>query len=281
MAEALALIAASCFGVTHFVNGLVSRRHSGVTVAVLAQLGGTALSVVLASLAPHGNPTGSAFLWAVTSGLGTGIGVAFLYRAMSRGPMSVVAPVSDLAGVALPVLAGIVVLGEHPSPFALAGIVLALVAIALVSRGAAGESVSSRRVVAGVPDALVAGIGFAAQYIGMARIPADAGLWPIASSRIVSVVIVVGLAAILRAPLRLPAKPGAAAVCAGAVGTLAIVLFWTATGHGLLAVTVVLAALYPAIPVLLALTVLHEKVTAGQTAGLVGVAAAVVLISLP
>lgn len=43
MGELLALLSALCFGITHFVNGLVSRRHDGLTVALHAQLGGTVL----------------------------------------------------------------------------------------------------------------------------------------------------------------------------------------------------------------------------------------------
>lgn len=48
----------------------------------------------------------------------------------------------------------------------------------------------------------------------------------------------------------------------------------------MLAIAVVLASLYPAIPVILGLAVLHEKVTRTQLTGLVGAGAAVVLLTL-
>jgi outer membrane phospholipase A len=38
MSEALALLSALCFGLNHFVNGVVSRRWNGVTVAAVAQV---------------------------------------------------------------------------------------------------------------------------------------------------------------------------------------------------------------------------------------------------
>jgi uncharacterized membrane protein len=98
--ESLALLAALCFGVTHFVSGVVSRTWNGVTVAAAAQVGGTILSLVLAAVLPTGHPTAGTLLWGSLSGIGSGVGVGILYRAMSRGPMSVVAPVSDVAGVA-------------------------------------------------------------------------------------------------------------------------------------------------------------------------------------
>jgi drug/metabolite transporter (DMT)-like permease len=68
-----------------------------------------------------------------------------------------------------------------------------------------------------------------------------------------------------------------AALGSGAVGTLAIVL---ATREQLLAVAVVLTALYPAVPVLLGVTVLRECITWRQTAGLGLAGAAVGLIAL-
>ncbi|WP_241267610.1 hypothetical protein [Streptomyces scabichelini] len=85
MGELLALASALCFGITHFVNGLVSRRADGVTVALHAQLGGTALSVAAALATGHGSPAAVDLGWGVLSGAGTGIGVAFLYRALAKG----------------------------------------------------------------------------------------------------------------------------------------------------------------------------------------------------
>ncbi|MFE1193957.1 multidrug DMT transporter permease [Streptomyces olivaceoviridis] len=61
------------------------------------------------------------------SGIGTGAGVAFLYRAMAQGRrMSVVVPVSDVGAVALPVLVGVAFLGERPAAIAWAGIAVAV-----------------------------------------------------------------------------------------------------------------------------------------------------------
>jgi drug/metabolite transporter (DMT)-like permease len=286
--ESLALLAALCFGVTHFVSGVVSRSWNGVTVAAAAQVGGTILSLVLAAALPTGHPTAGTLLWGSLSGIGSGVGVGFLYRAMSRGPMSVVAPVSDLAGVALPVVVGVVLLRERPSAWAFAGIVVGLVAIWLVSRGRADGGDASahgdhgnrpRRMVAGVPDALVAGVGLAAHFVAIERIPPDAGLWPIVLSRVVSVVVLVMLVVGLGAPWVLPWRPTSAAFAAGALGTVATILYWTAVDQGLLTTTVVLASLYPAIPVVLAIVFLRERLTAGQVLGLLGVGGAIVLIS--
>ncbi|WP_262505011.1 EamA family transporter [Streptomyces sp. TRM68367] len=217
------------------------------------------------------------------SGAGTGIGVAFLYRALAKGAMSIVVPVSDVTTVALPVLAGLALLGERPTALALVGIAAAFPALWLVSRGP--ESVrppgpAGGRRSSAVADALVAGVGFAVQFLAMARVPEGTGLWPVAASRVASVVLISGLLAGQGAPWGLRSRQAAAAAGAGALGTLAILLYLAATRQQLVAVANVLAALYPAVPVLLAMVFLRERTTAARTLGLLRAAAAIALIAL-
>lgn len=279
MGELLALTAALCFGVTHFVSGLVSRRHHGVTVAACAQTSGTAVSLVPVLLT-HATPAPPpALAWGALSGVGTGVGVACLYRAMNTGPMSVVVPVSDITAVGVPVAAGIVLLGDRPSLPALTGIALALPALWLISRGGATPAHTEPRAGPSA-TALVAGLGLAVQFFALARIPADAGWWPLAVSRAASVAVILALLPAVGASVRLPRRAAVIAAGAGALGTLATILYLLATRQELLSVAVVLSALYPAVPVLLALTVLRERITRLQTAGLLGAGAALVLIAL-
>lgn len=277
--ELMALSSAACFGVTHFANGLAARRAPGLTVSLYAQLGGTVLTVLVASALPHGSASLAALGWGVLSGAGTGIGVAFLYRAMSRGALSVVVPVSDVGAVAIPVLVGIALLGEHPGPTAIAGIVLAVPAIWLTSAepASSGERRAGRR--GAVRDALIAGVGFAVQFLGMTRVPLDAGMWPIAASRIVSVLVIVALVVAMRPALRMPIGWACATACTGALGSAAIVLYWIATHEQLVAVATVLAALYPAVPVVLALVLLRERLGRWQAVGLCGAAGAIALLA--
>ncbi|MEV6316133.1 EamA family transporter [Streptomyces sp. NPDC051776] len=317
MGEVLALASALCFGTTHFVAGLVARRTPGTTVAVHTQAGGTVLCVVAALAATDAFPGVRALGWGALSGLGTGVGVAYLYRALSKGAMSVIVPVSDVGAVALPVLVGIAVLGERPSVLALFGMVVAVPAIWLVSggalrrprpgraddgggpagaepagvshpgagdRAATGDPSGTRAErtppgAPGVPDALVAGVGFAVQYLAIARVPADAGLWPVAASRLVSVAVAVVLLRHAGGPWRLPSRLAAPAVAAGGLGTVALVLYLSAAHQQLVAVATVLSALYPVIPVLLALALLHERVGRGQASGLLASGVAIALIA--
>ncbi|MEV4150343.1 DMT family transporter [Amycolatopsis sp. NPDC049691] len=272
MGNVLALVSALCFGVTHFVSGLASRQAPGMTVSLYAQVAGTVVTVPLAF---GSTTTASALGWGALSGLGTGVGVAFLYRAMGKGAMSLVVPASDVAAVVLPVLFGLLLLGQRLSPIALTGVCFALPALWLVSRGT-GE----KRTAAGIPDAFVAGLGFAVQFVALSRIPAEAGFWPVVVSRAVSVAAIAGLVTATRVPWRLPVRLLAPAAFAGVCGSAAIVLYLLAAQHQLLAVATVLAALYPAVPVLLALVFLRERLSRAQVAGLLGAGAAIALVSL-
>lgn len=80
---------------------------------------------------------------------------------------------------------------------------------------------------------------------------------------------------------RLPApKITAGAVATGCGATLALVAYLLATRAQLLSIAVVLSSFYPAIPVLLGLTVLRERVNRAQVTGLLGAGAAIVLLIL-
>ena len=92
--------------------------------------------------------------------------------------------------------------------------------------------------------------------------------------------VILALLPAVGASVRLPRRAAATAAAAGALGTLATVLYLLATRQELLSVAVVLSALYPAVPVLLALTVLRERITRSQSAGLLSAGAALALIAL-
>ncbi|MFD7505863.1 EamA family transporter [Streptomyces sp. NPDC059850] len=279
MGELLALTSALCFGTTHFLSGLVSRRHHGVTVAACAQTGGTAVSLVPVLLTHAAPAPPSALAWGALSGVGTGVGVACLYWAMNTGPMSVVVPVSDITAVGIPVAAGIALLGDRPSPVALTGMALALPALWLISRADVRADSGSRRT-GPLAIALVAGLGLAVHFFALGRVPGDGGWWPVVVSRVVSVAVILALLPAAGATMRLPRRAAVTAAGAGALGTLATVLYLLATRQELLSVAVVLSALYPAVPVLLALTVLRERITRAQAAGLLGAGVALGLIAL-
>lgn len=275
MGVLLALASAVCYGVADFGGGLLSRRAHYAAVALAGQAGALVLTGAVAAATSPGVPGLDGLAWGALSGIGTGTGMLFLYRGMSHGTMSVVVPVSAVSGVALPVLASVAFLGDRPSLPAWLGIAAALPALALVS-GTRGTSIQAR---APALDGLIAGTGIALQYLALAQAPAQAGLWPVAAGRVTALLAVLPLAIPARASLRLPWRLTLPAIANGVAAALALPFYLLATRQQLLAIAVVLSSLYPAIPVLLGITLLHERPTRLQIAGMIIATAAIVLLA--
>nr|WP_222131960.1 EamA family transporter [Pseudonocardia sp. C8] len=279
----LALASAVSYGLSDVLGGVLSRRTSFIRVALLGQVGGLLSMALLAPLFSATVPAVADLAWGALSGVGTGLGMVFLFRGMSRGAMSVVVPVSAVGGVALPGSVGVVVLGERPAPLAWTGIAVALPALWAVSRGKAGDGRSARAVV----DGLVSGGGIALQYLALAQAAPESAAWPVVAGRVTSILTIAALGATPYLSRTRHADDGQrrglglGAALAGALAGLALLCYLLATRTALITVAVVLSSLYPVIPALLGITVLRERLTSRQTLGLVATLAAPVLIATP
>ncbi len=267
----LALASAASYGASDFVGGLVSRRTPAWGVAFVVQLT-SALAVLVVALAVPRAPTTHDLLWGLLSGVGSGVGISFLFRGFAAGRMSVVAPLSAVGAAVIPVAVGLAT-GERPGALVLAGVAVAVPGIWLVSAGesAPGEDAPDAPRSAtdsGVLDGALAGIGFAGTFIGLGRLGEDPGLWPLVASQGVSALTVVALATAMGARIFPLARAAWRAWPGGPLGSLALVLYRAATAAGLLTVAVVVTSLYPAMTILLAVLLLHERITRVQGVGL-------------
>jgi drug/metabolite transporter (DMT)-like permease len=283
MAVLLALISALAYGLSDFIGGLVARRTSAWSVAVVGSLTAAVCTAVLAALVP-GDPGWSDLAWAVLAGLGSGAGAGFLYRGFAAGRMGVVAPVSAVGAALVPLLVG-VVSGERPAVLAWVGIAAALPGIWLVSREPVPEDTGQHEAghhsatAAGVIDGLLAGLGFGVLFAALGQIPDSAGLWPLALTQLLSVPAVVVIAGLLRERWVPRHRAAWHAVWCGLLSTVATVMFLFATQRGFLTISGVLASLYPAFTILLAALVLKEHIHRAQAVGLVLCGGAVALVA--
>jgi drug/metabolite transporter (DMT)-like permease len=127
---------------------------------------------------------------------------------------------------------------------------------------------------------LVAGACFALLFIGLDRAGSGSGLWPVAAAGVAEVTSAFGVAAVT-GNLRLPGgRPGWLAVVTGLTGAAGTVSYFFATHEGFLAITAVLTSLYPAVTIVLARTLLGERLTALRVAGLALAAGCVALIAV-
>lgn len=275
MSILLSLGAALAYGISDFNGGLFSRRGGAWAVSLLAQLGGTAL-VLLVVLADGGSPGATDLAWALVAGVANGFGTAFLYRGLSSGRMGVVAPVSGVGSVLVPVVVGLVT-GERPGALVWLGVLVAVPAIWLVSR----ESVDGPTTGTGsaLADGVLAGLGFGTLFAALAQIPAEAGFLPLALNQLVAGGAIIVVATVLRESWVPRNRYALGGLVSGALGALATGLFQVATQHGYLTVAAVITSLYPAFTVLLAATVLREHVHRTQALGLALCAGAVVMVA--
>jgi uncharacterized membrane protein len=279
MAVVLAVSSAVVYGASDFLGGLASRKATVFGVVALSQVAG--LVALLALLPWLGGPVTRADLgWGAAAGLVGATGLLVFFRALARGVMSVIAPVTAVTAAAVPVLAGLLG-GNRIGPVAGAGIVLALMAVVLVSAdGGLGQLRAARPANLGAP--LIAGTAFGCFFVLLDRTSADAGLTPLVAARIASFLLVIVVALIGRRSLRV-GRGALPFVLASGVGDMtANALFLLATQQeGQLAITGVLASLYPVSTVVLAQSLLRERLVRAQFAGLAAAVASVVLMTLP
>lgn len=279
-ASLLALAGAVTYGIADFFGGLATRRSTTLPVVVLSQ--SIASVVLLVALPLSASTPGPAdFLWGAAAGIAGAVGIALLYHGLALGPMAVVAPTTAVMGASVPILVGLA-LGERPQVTALVGVVLALPAIALLSRPgpAPGERGSgmpwrSARV------AMAAGVSLGGFLVLIGQTDPQAGLWPLLPARAVSLALLISVALVTRRSLR--PGPGSLRLIApaGLLDMGANVLILLAVQRGLLSLTAVLSSLYPASTVVLARVALGERMRAMQLVGFGLALVAVALISLP
>ncbi|GAA3962073.1 DMT family transporter [Actinomadura viridis] len=305
MVTLLALGAALAYGVADFLGGAVARRTSALQALAWCVPVGLAVVLVVA-LVDGGGFTWTSLAWGFTAGLAGGVGLITFYRALARGPMSVVAPVSALAAAVLPVAVG-TLRGERLDATVLAGVLLCLVAIGLVSMengpggtdptsgtdtpratgdGTGTTSGRARLLDNGPLMAGISGACFGAFFV-LLKAAGGGGLWPLVAARAGNLVVIAAALIIL---LRLrgrrtgPRVSGRTLVglafLSGTLDAAANALYFVAAHEGLLSLAAVLTSLYPAITVLLARIAYSERLRAVQRLGLAVAAAGVALVTI-
>lgn len=268
-------------------------------MSVLVQSLGLLVILVAALVVAAPLPPARVLAWGGAAGAGGALGNAALYRGLAASAMNVVAPLSALMAATLPAVVGLAS-GDSLTVAAGVGLVVALTATVLVSvrspkRGepSSGDRRVRRLVVrAGAASGLTSGLGFGFLFIGLAEAGPHHGVWPVVACQAVAAAAVLALQGPLTGVLRQPppADPATSgrsvwrraipwAVPAATAGMASDLLFLAATGRGELAVVAVITSLYPAVTVVLAATLLRERATALQLAGLVLTAVALALIT--
>jgi drug/metabolite transporter (DMT)-like permease len=253
---------------------LLVRRAPVFGVVLVSQLVGAAIALVLGLLRGETLPLPSDVPLSIVGGVVGGIGIVALYRGLAIGRMGVVAPVTGVLAATIPVMFGIFVEGL-PGPLVVVGIGLAIVAVVLVSRvddGRAGPS--------GIGLALVAGVAIGLFGVVISQISEGHAFGPLTIIRAAEAVMIAGVIVLGRQAWRADRRLLPAMAGVGVLDMAGNATFILAVQAGALSVAAVLSSLYPVATVVLAMLVLHERMTRSHAIGIVLAAGAIVCIAV-
>lgn len=276
----LALASAITYGISDYVGGRASRRLAPVAVAFVAEVALLVIFVIVVPLVESGRPTTSAVGWGIAAGASGGLGVLALYAALSRGNMTVAAPITGIVSAALPVVVGVAI-GERPGAAAAIGIALAVVAVALIGGvvGVTRQAIDGQTMLL----ALAAGSGFGLLFVAYSQAGDDSGLWPLLMARAGGLPVLGAMFLVARRRGEVgPVSIDVLYVGLTIGGLIAIAngLYLVSTREGLLSVVAVVVSLYPASTIALASVLDHERAARSQVVGMLIAAVAVASIAL-
>ena len=248
-----------------------------IAVAVISQSVGFALLLIVLPFTPS-KAVASDYVFGALAGVCGALAVTLFYHALAIGKMGIVSPITAVLAAALPLVFGMV-RGDRLAPGQIAGLVLALGAIVMISLSF--ENTGTREIAtAGVREAIVTGFLFGAFFILLSYTHPAAGLRNLLAARVASITLLLLAALVTRTPLAPARGDWRLIVGAGVLDMSANVLYVLATFWGYLSIAAVLTSLYPASTVFLARVVLKERLILTQKAGVALALAGVVLIAL-
>lgn len=271
----LAIGAAAAYGIADYAGGRATRSAPATSVTFIGQFTALIFLLVIVPLTGAPLPTLHDWIWSGLGGFGGAIALLAFYRAMSCGAMTVIAPISAVVGLTIPVVVGYLQ-GERPAIIAYPGILIAILAVALVGDVLDRHDLPAPWSAIGLAG--LAGVGFGLIFVCLGQTSSASGLWPLVGQRLVSVPTVLVVAVVLRHRIQLRGNVLKLALFSGVLDTTANGFYLVSVRHGLLSLVAVITALYPVSTVVLALRLDHERLHRSQTAGLILAAISLILV---
>lgn len=275
----LGLMSALVWGTGDFVGGLASRRSSAYQVVLLAEWIGLLVLALIASFLQEPFFGWTAWLWCASGGAIGSLGLVLLYRALTKGKMSLAVPVSALMAALLPAVTGSFFEGL-PGGLTFAGFGLALAAIWLVSKPETGnEPALTHSTDLLLP--MLAGMCFGLYFILVHQGNQGNAIWPMLASRSGGAIALSLLLVPFRKQDWKPAMATLPLIALNAMLDIGGNTFYILSDQvGRMDIAAVLSSLYPAATVGLAWLLLRERIAAHQWVGVLLALAALALIAL-
>ena len=281
MAILAALGGALCIGSADFAGGVAARRSHPLLATLAINLVALALFALAFAAVRPDLGSGSA-VGALAGGVVGAVGLVLIYASFASGPMSLTAPLIA-CGSALVPTATATVTGDPPSAAQGLGIVFVLVGIVAITwtpPGSPGHVPLTRRALVLTSTAsVVAGASFAILLHAVEGGDAETALGVASLSRLAATVACLALLPLLIRGARPPRPPDRPVLVGGVMEAAGTTFFLTASTLGTAAVTAVIVSLYAIVTVLLAQTVLRERIATHQGLGLAAAAVGVAVLA--
>jgi drug/metabolite transporter (DMT)-like permease len=263
------------WGAGDFGGGMLSRRAPLFGVVLGSQLVGMVAALAVGAARGEPVPQGTDLLWAIAGGALGVVGITSLYRGLAVGRMGVVAPTTGVLAAVVPVVVGFALEGV-PSREVVAGIGVALVAVVLVTRAPGHEGSGP----SGIEWGLVGGLAIGGFSVCVGQLSGAGAFGPLVVVRLVQALIVVAIIVAGRQAWRMPWAVARWVVVVGLLDMAGNAAFILAAQAGQLAIAATVSSLYPVVTVVLAIAVLHERLTRSHAVGIALTAVAIVLIGV-
>jgi drug/metabolite transporter (DMT)-like permease len=272
------LTSAAVWGAGDFTGGLASRKTGAYRAVVYGEMIGLIMILVVALIVWQPVPKPGIWALSMLAGAFGTMGILLLYYSMTKGLMSIAAPISALLAALLPVIIGIFT-ESLPTWLTFIGFAFALAAIWLISQSKEGV----KDLVSHITDLrlpLLAGVGFGTYFVLINAATHTATLWPMVASRVGGILILV-LYMIVRRETWKVEKDAWSMIFINGILDIGGNLFFVLAGQvGRLDISAVLSSLYPGSTVILAWIFLKERLSRTQWIGIIAAMIAIILFTI-
>jgi len=187
------LASASFWGTSDFTGGFVTKTNSVFGVLLIANITGTVLLTICALWVESPIPDTYSLMFGAFAGIAGLIGLAAFYKGLAIDHMGMVASLTAIISVTLPVLFGLLVEGL-PSNQQMVGFAIAFIAIWYFSVSKKSYTIQWRQL--SMP--IAAGIGFGFAFILIDQAVKHSVLGPMIVSKMTGVVLLITILLIFR-----------------------------------------------------------------------------------
>ncbi len=273
-------LSALSWGAGDFAGGLASRKLGAYRAVLYADFFGLFLIGIALSFYKESIPSLFVLINSIIGGALGSLGLLILYYSLTKGQMSIAAPVSALFAAVLPVIVGAITEG-FPKPLQLLGFAIALAAVWLISRGNQTESFRLQHL-ADLRLPILAGVGFGCYFIFIHKATqgSDSVLWTMIVSRVAGTLLLLLVVLIRREPIAIPRSVWNVVFFNATLDVAGNFFYILASRFGRLDIAAVLSSLYPGSTVLLAWFLLKERIAFKQWLGIAAALIAILLFTL-